>query len=236
VRVLERRALAAADTVLVANPGTLDYYRALGAGAKLVTIENAPDAEMFLPGAAARADRSFTVGFMGQKRYVGGLLTLIDVVRRHDALAALLAGGGTGAEEVARHAEGVARVEVSGPFAYRDLPALYARCDAVYAVYDVTVGNVRTLFPVKMMEAMACGLPVVVADGTWAGEYAVRTGVGVTVAPGDGSSLENALLSLAEDEVGAAEMGRRGRQIVEAGLNWSAVSRRLVETYARLVG
>lgn len=234
VRLLEIRALRAADAVLVANPGTLDYYRALGAGAKIVAIENAPDAGVFRPVAGPRPDRPFTVGFMGQKRYLGGLLTLIDVVKEDDGLAALLAGGGTAADEVARYAGGVERIQVSGPFSYRELPALYARCDVIHAVYDVSLGNVRTLFPVKMMEAMACGLPVVVARGTWAGEYAERTGVGLCVTPDDKASLRDALLRLKDDPEASAEMGRRGRALVEAGLNWSAVTGRLLEAYARI--
>jgi glycosyltransferase involved in cell wall biosynthesis len=94
---------------------------------------------------------------------------------------------------------------------------------------------VRTLFPVKMMEAMACALPVVVAEDTWAGAYATDHGVGVTVRPDDAEALESALLRLADDPDGAAAMGRRGRALIEAGLNWSAVSERLLETYARLL-
>jgi succinoglycan biosynthesis protein ExoL len=234
VRLIELRALRAADTVLVANPGTLDYYRALGAGDKLVSIENAPDLELFRPAGGPRPDRPFTVGFMGQKRYVRGLLDLIDVVQRHDGLAALLAGGGTAAEEVARHAEGLQRIEVLGPFSYAELPALYARCDAIHAVYDVGLGNVRTLFPVKMMEAMACAMPVIVAGGTWAGDFATREGVGVTVEPDSADSLEAAILRLKDDPQASAEMGRRGRAIVEAGLNWQAVTSRLLKAYSDL--
>lgn len=234
VRALERRALAAADVVLVANPGTLDYYRALGAGDKVVPIENAPDADVFRPAVGPRPDRPFTIGFAGQKRYMGGLATLMEVVRRTDGLAAVLAGGGTCADEVARLAAGIAGVEVSGPFAYADLPDLYARCDAVYAVYDVSLGNVRTLFPVKAMEAMACALPVIVAEGTWVGEYVSRNGVGVTVAPDDRESLAEAIEGLKGDAAAAAEMGRRGRSLIEAGLNWRAVSERLLQTYGRL--
>jgi glycosyltransferase involved in cell wall biosynthesis len=234
VRVVERRALAAADVVLVANPGTLDYYRGLGAGAKLVPIENAPDAGVFRPAEGPRPDRPFTIGFAGQKRYLGGLATLIEVVRRDEGLAAVLAGGGTRAEEVARMAAGLERIEVSGPFAYADLPAMYARCDAVYAVYDVSLGNVRTLFPVKVMEAMACALPVIVAEGTWVGEYVLSNGVGVAVTPDDGESLAQAIEALKRDPALTAEMGRRGRALVEAGLNWDAVSERLLGTYGRL--
>lgn len=234
IRLLERRALASADVVLVANPGTLDYYRALGAGDKLVPIENAPDAAVFLPATGPRPARPFTVGFAGQKRYIGGLATLIDVVRRHEDTAAVLAGGGTCADEVARLAAGLDRVEVSGPFAYTDLPRLYTRSDVVYAVYDVSLGNVRTLFPVKVMEAMACGLPVIVAEGTWVGEYVSRNRVGVTVAPDDAASLERALDLLKSDPFEAAQMGVRGRALIETGLNWSAVSARLLATYARV--
>ncbi|MBE0476153.1 MAG: glycosyltransferase family 4 protein [Coriobacteriia bacterium] len=235
VRVVERRALPAADAVLVANPGTLDYYGRFGVGDRLTPIENAPDAEMFRPAEERRPDRPLTVGYFGQKRYVGGLRTLMEVVDAHEDMAALLAGGGTAAEEVAVIAAELRRIEVRGRFAYADLPAYYARCDVVYAVYEAGIGNVRTLFPVKMMEAMACGLPCIVSSGTWAGDYAVREGVGLAVQPGDGAALDAALVRLRDEPGTRAEMGRRGRAIVEAGLNWQEVARRLLLVYEGLL-
>ncbi|MBN2840847.1 MAG: glycosyltransferase [Coriobacteriia bacterium] len=234
VRIVERRAFTTADVIVVANPGTVEYYGRLGFDAKVVVVENAPDHELFRPRAPGGSGGRIVVGYFGQKRYADGLLLLIDVVARRPRLGALLAGGGTGAEVVEKAAHGVESIEVSGRFSYTDLPDLYRRCDVVYAVYDVVLGNVRTLFPVKVMEAMACALPMIVASGTWAGEYVERHGLGLAVAAGDREALEAALDALMADPEEAAAMGRRGREIVEAGLNWESASARLLEMYARL--
>ena len=232
VRVVERRAFRAADHILVANPGTVDYYRLLGVGGKVVLVENAPELERFdlvVRDPAA----SFTVGYFGQKRYPEGLRLLMEAIQPHAEMRAVLRGGGVAAGEVAALASGMQRVEASGVFKYAELPALYAECDVVYAVYDVALGNVRTLFPVKVMEAMASGLPVVVADGTWVGEYVVEHGIGVSIPAGDQEALEAALVRLASDPMARQEMGARGRAIIESGLNWDASSARLLEVYAR---
>jgi glycosyltransferase involved in cell wall biosynthesis len=149
-------------------------------------------------------------------------------------MAAILAGGGTAAEEIACASADVDRVEVSGRFDYADLPALYTRCDAVYAVYGAVLGNVRTLFPVKVMEAMACALPVVVSAGTWIGEYVEREGIGLAIDGDDPVALSAALIRLKDEPSTAEEMGRRGLAIVEAGLSWQAASARLVEAYRAL--
>jgi glycosyltransferase involved in cell wall biosynthesis len=123
---------------------------------------------------------------------------------------------------------------VSGPFSYDGLPDLYMQCDCIYAVYDARLGNVRTLFPVKVMEAMACGLPVIVAEGTWAGNYVLEHGIGLVVRPSDVVALRGALGALKSDPAGVAEMGRRGRGIIEGGLNWPAAAGRLTDIYGRL--
>jgi succinoglycan biosynthesis protein ExoL len=235
VRLVETRALRVADAVVVVNPVALDYNRRLAAGPKLVTVENAPDAEMFRPYPGPRPERPFTVGFMGQKRYLADLAALVEAVRRNERLAALLAGGGTAADDVARLSSGVDRIEVRGPFRYAELPELYRRCDAIFALYDAPIGNVLSAIPVKMMEAMACGLPVLVAAGTASGEFAEQEGVGIAIQGADVDALEAALLRLADEPGLAQEMGRRGRAIVDAGLNWEAASRRLVDTYAVLL-
>jgi glycosyltransferase involved in cell wall biosynthesis len=236
LRRVERRAYAEADAIVVANPGTADYYRSFASDAEVAVVENAPDADVFRPRLSPRPERAFTVGFLGQKRYTGPLIDLIAAVESTPGTAALLAGGGTAADEVATAAAGVPAVEVTGAFTYSELPVLYARCDAVHAVYDARLGNVRTLFPVKMMEAMACGLPVIVASGTWAGDYAVENGVGVAVPSGDVDALVLALVALRDDPASVAEMGRRGRALVESGLDWRSAAERLSGLYARLAG
>jgi glycosyltransferase involved in cell wall biosynthesis len=233
VRLVERAALRRADLVVIANPGTADSYGRAAEG-KVVIVENAPDSSVFRPNPQAREGRPFTVGYTGQKRYIDALVQLMDVVQRHPDMHALLAGGGTAAAEVERIASRLERIEVSGRFSYAELPALYARFDVVHAVYDATLGNVRTLFPVKVMEGMACGLPVIVAKGTWAGDWVVEHGVGVAVDSSDSSELEDALVLLKGDPAMRAEMGVAGRRIVESGLDWATASNRLLAAYDRL--
>ncbi|HZL07548.1 MAG TPA: glycosyltransferase, partial [Coriobacteriia bacterium] len=230
VDVLDRRAARAASLVVVSVPSFEARYARWAPG-RVIIVENAPDAKLFRPRTAPRPDRPFTLGYLGQKRKQANLRMLMDIVQRHEDLAALLAGGGTAAEEVDRVASSMGRVETVGRFVYAELPAFYERCDAIYGVYDAEVGNVRAAFPVKVMEGMACGLPVVVNAGTWIGEYVTRHGIGLAVEGSDAASVEAALVALKDDRAAASAMGARGRALIESGLSWRAVSARLVERY-----
>jgi glycosyltransferase involved in cell wall biosynthesis len=233
VDALDRRAARAASLVVVSVPSFEARYERWAPG-RVVVVENAPDAGLFRPRTTPRPDRPFTVGYVGQKRYAASLMMLMAIVQRHDDLAALLAGGGTAAEEVDRIGEKMTRVEVAGRFVYADLPAYYERCDAVFGVYDADVGNIRAAFPVKVMEGMACGLPVVVNAGTWIGDYVTRHGIGIAVDGSDAAAVEAALVRLKDKPAEAAAMGASGRALVESGLSWGIVSERLVAAYQKL--
>jgi len=233
VDALDRRSARAAHLVIVSVPSFEARYEQWAPGRVLV-VENAPDADLFRPRTTPRPDRPFTVGYIGQKRYAASLTMLMEIVQRHGDLAALLAGGGTAAEEVDRIAASMRRVAVAGRFVYSDLPAYYELCDAVFGVYDADVGNIRAAFPVKVMEGMACGLPVVVNNGTWIGDYVTRHGIGIAVDGSDAAAIESALVKLKDDRKLAAAMGARGRALVESGLSWRVVSERLVDAYRDL--
>jgi len=234
VDTLDRRSARAASLVVVANPGNEPHYRRLAEG-KVVVVENAPDAQRFHPRTEPRPERPFTLGYVGQKRYVESLAMLVRIVERNRSLAALLAGGGVAEDAVARMAEQAQRVRAIGRLRYDEIPAYYEDVDAVWGVYDAAVGNIKTAFPVKVMEGMACALPVLVDAGTWIGDYVMREGIGVAVDGRDEAAVERTLLQLAEDAERAAQMGAKGRTLVEAGLNWEAASRRLVDAYARML-
>jgi glycosyltransferase involved in cell wall biosynthesis len=84
-------------------------------------------------------------------------------------------------------------------------------------------------FPVAMLEAMACGLPVVatavagVAD-IFGGEAGAA---GFVVPPGDADALAAALGRLVDDEPLARAAGERARRRVEEGFSLDAVGARL---------
>jgi len=239
VRRVERDAIAAASVVIVANPGTVGCYDEYSARDKMVLVENAPDLDRFSPKAASPTAASapssaFRVCFIGQKRYTQGLYTLMEAVQRDERLSALLAGGGVAEAEIADAATRFERVEVVGRLRIEEIPAYYEQCDCVYAAYDAKLGNVRTLFPVKVMEGMACAVPVLVSRGTWIAEYVDEHGIGLAIDEADVDEVADALARLASDPALCEEMGRRGRYIVEAGLNWKAASSRLVAAYEAL--
>jgi glycosyltransferase involved in cell wall biosynthesis len=68
--------------------------------------------------------------------------------------------------------------------------------------------------PVVLMEAMACGLPVVSTDVGGVPEIVDDERSGLLVPPGDVSAVARVLDCLAGDPARRVEMGRAGREIV----------------------
>lgn len=228
-RRLEHASIPAADLVITVVEGQVDYYRTLGAK-RVIVVENAPDLDRYSP--QPRDAEEFTICFIGNKRYVRGLVTLAHAIQPHPLLRALFVGGGPSAELLEEAVRGFERVDVRGRVDNADIPELYHECDAVFATYDTSLLNWRTAFPVKVQEGMASGLPVIVSKGTWVEEYVERHGLGYAVDDRDMKSVERAVLALADDRTAAREMGARGRALVERELNWGAAAQRLLDGYA----
>jgi glycosyltransferase involved in cell wall biosynthesis len=69
-------------------------------------------------------------------------------------------------------------------------------------------------FGLFVLEALACGVPVVLPDHGAFGELVADTGGGLLCRPNDPPALAAALEQLLTDPARAAELGRRGRQAV----------------------
>jgi starch synthase len=88
-------------------------------------------------------------------------------------------------------------------------------------------------FGLVVIEAMACGLPVIVSDATGASET-VSDGVeGFVVPVRDVEALKQKILLLYEDAGRRAEMGRAARWKAQQ-MTWEAYGRRAVGFYERL--
>ena len=86
--------------------------------------------------------------------------------------------------------------------------------------------------PLTVLEAMASALPVVATSVAGTAEL-LRDGVdGYLIQVGDSAALANAILRLLDDRSLAEEMGRRGRELVEASYTWDTVVDQTERVYA----
>ncbi|WP_327088302.1 glycosyltransferase family 4 protein [Nonomuraea sp. NBC_01738] len=88
----------------------------------------------------------------------------------------------------------------------------------------------RLVTPLKPVEAMALGKPVVLSDLPALSELVGSDGAGLLVPPGDPEALAKALSGLRDDPARRAEMGEAGRAEVAAKRTWG----RVAETYRSL--
>ena len=101
-------------------------------------------------------------------------------------------------------------VALRGPVARPDLARALApaRVFAAPSPFEAGPGFV-------VLEAMACGLPVVATGGSGLEESVIQDETGLLVPPGDADALEAALAALVTDPERATAMGARARSAME---------------------
>lgn len=157
----------------------------------------------------------FVVGYVGTHGMAHGLANVLDAAERlknRDDVRLLLVGAG--AERQALIADAGRRkldnVVFMPPQPKDVMPRVWSVCDAalVHLKADSLFAGV---IPSKMFEAMACGLPILLAAPDGEASRIVRaTGGGIVVAPGDPKALADAIGRLADDDRTRKAMAGKG--------------------------
>jgi len=213
------RALDLASLVTAVSRDLARKATALAPQARVEVVTNGVDAGLFRP---VRRDAAFArslgltgrvvVGFTGELRQKKGIVALMESLAElaRERPVSLLAVGGVREDDAGlfgllqrKHA--AVHVALLPHREAADLPPLYALMDAF--VHP----SLRDGTPNALLEAMACGRPVV---GSTAGGIpdVVRDGRdGLLVPPGDARALAAALRGLIGDRAAARALGRAGR-------------------------
>ncbi len=124
------------------------------------------------------------------------------------------------------------QVTFCGRVSAEELPAYYA-CSDLLVLPSTTMGEA---FGVVLLEAMACGRPVIASDLPGVRAVVSDGKDGLLVEPGDVSALAGKMRMLLDDARRRREMGERGRNKVEATYDWSRIIPRLVRVYEKVLG
>jgi len=248
-RRVERHVLGNADRVCVVSAALGDLLGTFGARRdRLLLTRNGVDAGLFRPRPGARealrqriglggagSRGALVLGFAGFPRSWHRLDLAVRCLRRPELAAAILVIVGTGPNESAiqRLASeiGVAdRVLFPGPCPHAEMPELLAGFDIA-----LLPGITPYSSPLKLLEYMASGLPVVAPDLANLREIVTHRRDSLLFAPGEEAGLAAALTELARSPALRGELGTNARAtVLENNLTWRSNARRIVESVSTL--
>lgn len=221
-RLLARRALAAVEILLIRNGVDVERYTPReGAKARLLS-------EIGVSG-----DRP-TLGMIGQLTDDKGwdvFLDMMGVVRRAcPRVAAFVVGAGPRLEDLrlsVQHADLAGTVFLLG--LRGDIPDLLPAFDVVAHT------SRREGLPMVVIEAMACGRPVVASDAGGTAELIVPGRTGFVVAVGDAQAAADRVVALLRDSGAREAMGRAARERAVAEFGLGGVVSRYESLYEQMV-
>lgn len=180
-----------------------------------------------------RGHRPFTMGFLGTLKPWHGLDALVDAfaaMRRIDSTARLLVVG-DGPERSSLTADLERRglrdaATITGAVRPEDVARHLAAMDVALAPYPA---NGDAYFsPLKVVEYLAAGVPVVASRTGQLPELVRHGETGLLVAPGDARAMAAACNRLRLDRSLALAMAREGRREALASRTWDAAVRRIL--------
>jgi glycosyltransferase involved in cell wall biosynthesis len=217
------REIELADMILVGSSFVHDSFVSQGiASERIRVIPYGADSQRFKPSPEPREDKQFRlifVGQIGERKGTSHLLKAYKAFRKPDTELHIVGNYAPGQEVYAgyrdlyRHTPNVAQ---------KQLPDLLRAADVF--VFPTLVEGM----PMVVLEAMACGLPVIVTPHGPAD--VVRDGVdGFVVPAGDSDAIRDRLERLYADKEMRLEMGRNARRQAEQW-SWSRYACTAAET------
>jgi glycosyltransferase involved in cell wall biosynthesis len=195
--------------------------------AKVLTLYN----PVHLPQQAVQAPTGATLlllGRLGARKGIADLLAAAqNLLPQFPGLCLILAGDGAldATKAQAIHLGMAAHVEVPGWIGGGDKQNYFARANVL------VLPSYAEGLPMSVLEAMACGLPIVSTRVGGIPE-AVSDGVeGLLVEAGDVAALTRCLQTLLQDPARMAQMGQAGRQKVARVFSTSVVLPQLEQIY-----
>ncbi len=179
---------------------------------------------------------SVVIGYFGRLEECKGIEVIFDAVRQLPSQVnaqILMVGSGTH-ENALRKLAGKfglqERVVWAGALAMEDVPVHLNLCDLV-VVPSITTATWKEQFGRVVVEAMACGVPVIASDSGSLSEVVGEAGV--IVPEQDAASLSEKITLLATDSALWHQLRERGLQTVQQQYTWKKVAELTFEFYQR---
>ena len=247
-RLFERYSFRRADSILACGTRVAQTLRSKGYRGDLRVVALPTDVHAFAPDAAkcsqgrselGLGEDALVVGYAGKLVEEKGLRTLLaafaEATQGREDVHLVLAGGGPLKDELVRSAASMGigdRVHFPGVIHNSSLPAFMNALD-IFVLPSETRSNWREQFGRVIVEAMACGVPVIGSDS---GEIPTVLGdAGPVFHEGDAAALAEQMRCLLSDPQERDRLSRMGRERVLTHFSVEQVAEQHHAIYRELV-
>jgi glycosyltransferase involved in cell wall biosynthesis len=236
-----RTQLRLADAVVVVTPGLGGYVTDYtGRRNGIYVVGNGANVRQFYPvGTAPDPSSRAYVVFVGALASWQGIDTVLAAIESEawpPTVDLVIAGDGKERGRIELAAKASNRIRWLGTIPYDDTPALLSASLAALVPKSDAPSCRYGLSPLKLFEAMACGIPVVASDLPGLNDIIRAHDCGITFAAGDPEALASSVGQLAADPERARAMGVRGREAVVASYSWDVRADQTEQVLIRVAG
>jgi len=187
--------------------------------------------ENYLTRTASSKFKIFYAGILDKNR---GFEQMIDAIKCMPDVELTIAGFGADEKELVELFKSSKNVKFIGKIGYEDVLKLTIVSDLLFALYNPRIPNHRYASPNKLFEAMMCGKPIIVSEGTIMADVVRNEDCGIVVRYGDKGALADAISRLKDSPSEAKRLGKNGRKAYDKKYSWKIMEERLIHSYQKL--
>lgn len=236
---MEKSLSSTADQIVTVNEEMVDIL-SMRRKVPAKLVRNSPDLSA-LAGVTAAETRSkhgldgFVISYLGSLEPGRSVEELSTLFTPDDGVTVVIGGAGTLRPFVEEKAADNPCVRFLGQVGTDEALRITCASDLVPAVHDPTNPNYVMGTPIKVLEAMACGKPVVTSKGIGISEIVEGAGCGFVIEYGP-RQLRDTVLAASRSPAKLAEMGRLGAEYYARNLSWDRSKAELLGAYRALAG
>lgn len=232
---LERFFLKCIDHLIVTTPAFFEQYKKFCSHCGCTILMNLPESNFFSKKKVSKViDKGFTIAYIGEVRYEKPMLNLIECVKDLKDVNVLIVGGGVKSNSIREKVKHLDFVHLFDEIPFTEVVDFYHDADCINALYDSSNLNIRCAMPVKVLEAMACGKPVLANKNCWSSDFVLNHQLGFCVDENNIEEIRSAVLRLKNNVDLSRCFGSNGKRLIEKQYNWEKQEKDLLDVYGRL--
>ncbi|NIA28555.1 MAG: glycosyltransferase [Actinobacteria bacterium] len=230
------------DVVICVVPDQQERFKA--AGCRTILLRNLPRLEVFNAALQKHPPKLDRIIYVGGLTTVRGAKLMVEIMKElqatHPSTKLLLLGPFNEPhveKDVKRYIAELGlekHIEHIQFVPHQDVAEYVVQSKIGLIPWQENKQMLRMVFPNKIFEYMACGLPVVASDLPSLRYILNKSGGGVLVKANDAKAHARAIAGLLDDNEKSNELGRKGREFVKKKFNWDIEAKKLVAFYSKL--